>query len=299
MKIPLKILMVLTLLTGCGDRTNIKVIGQITDEETGEPINNADISASCWYHHNIDDASLDRKTVKTDNSGKFAVDFEKGYAVNLVAKAKNYEPKQISNDLNENEISFAIKLRKAKANPTLISFTDKNSLNLEDSEKDPYLRVRFQGLKSRQLDFNNVKTYGFDFSSQTTKIETANCDIWFDPEKKEGQPTILRTNKSGGLLPIFENEIKSSLLYEKDVAPKVGYTTEYKLKGNEVGFFVLCRDGKTYAKIIFDLGLIDISSPDGKGSFYKEFGRKFRYLYQPDGSTNLAYPNSDIDPENI
>ena len=174
MKFALKILLLLTLLTGCGDKINIKVTGQITDEATGEPINNADISASCWYHHDIDDASLDRKSAKTDNSGKFEVDFEKGYAVNLVVKAKNYEAKQISKDLNETEISFSIKLRKAKANPTLISFTDKSSLSIEDSEKDPYLRVRFQGLKSRQLDFNNAKTYGFDFSSQTTKTETLN-----------------------------------------------------------------------------------------------------------------------------
>ena len=299
MKFILPILLFFILLPGCGDKTNIEVTGKVVDEVTGRPISNADISASCWYHVNIDDASLSNDSAKTNAAGEFKINFEKGYAVNLVAKAANYDPVQVAGDLEKNVISFLIKIPRSKPNPTLISFIEKNSLNLDDDEKDPYLRVRFQGLKNRQLDFNNPTNYGFDFSTQTSKTETSNCDIWFGPEKKEGQPMTLVTNKSGGLIPIFESEVNSSLVYEKNVAPTSGYVPTYKLTGKELGFFVLCRDGKTYAKVIFDMGLIDTSSPDGKGSFYKEFGRKFRYLYQPDGSTNLSYPNNDINRDNL
>jgi hypothetical protein len=299
MKSIFKILFVLTLFSGCGDKSNIKVTGQITDEETGSPIPNADIYASCWYHHNIDDASLDKKNIKTDSLGHFEVNFDKGYSVHLISKSPNYEPNQVSNDLKENQIFITIKLKKAKANPTLISFTENSIINIENSDKDPFLRVRIQGLKNNQLDFNNIKTYGFDFSDQTVKTDISICDIWFGREKKEGRPTTLLTNPSGGLIPIFEKEIKSSLLYEKNIAPTSGYKSAYKLTGDEVGFFVLCKDGKTYAKIILDRSLIDISSPDGQGSFYKEYGQRFRYLYQPNGSTNLTYPLTDIDPENI
>ena len=72
-----------------------------------------------------------------------------------------------------------------------------------------------------------------------------------------------------------------------------------KLTGSEEGFFVRCRDSKTYGKIILEKSAIDISAPDGQGSRYKEFGKNFSCLYQPNGTTDLTYSQTDIDLENF
>lgn len=89
------------------------------------------------------------------------------------------------------------------------------------------------------------------------------------------------------------------MLYEKTKAPKSGYFSTYRLTGDEAGFFVLCRDGKSYGKIILEQSEIDLSSPDGKGSFYKEFGVNFSSLYQTNGSNDLSYRVYDIDLEDF
>ena len=287
-----------SILTSCKNKTDIIVTGQVTDE-AGNPISNAEVRVSCWYNHDIYDTSLDKNTTKTDNKGNFQVTFEKGYNVYIAVKSKDYEPMTASRDLAESEINIPIKLRKSKTNPTIIALTTTDLVEIETTEKSPYLRIRIQGLDNNNLDFNNIKTFGFDFSTLTTNTDVTQCDFWFKIEKKEGQPKILQTNKNGGLIPILDSEIKSSLLYEKNVAPTNGYKSEYKLNGNEAGFFVLCKDGKTYAKIILDKSLIDISSPDGQGSFYKEFGQRFRYLYQPNGTADLSNPYTDIDLESL
>jgi hypothetical protein len=61
----------------------------------------------------------------------------------------------------------------------------------------------------------------------------------------------------------------------------------------------LCHDGKTYGKIIWEKSSVDISRPDGQGSFYKGFGENFSCLYQPNGTTDLSYSTPGIDLENL
>ena len=189
-------------------------------------------------------------------------------------------------------------MKKSEPNATLVSLLNTDNVALEITDNIPFLRIRiYAHSNGKDLDFDNVETYGFDFKTLKTTTDTLSADLWFKIEKKEEQPTTILTCKSGGIIPITVNQVKSSLLHEKNIAPTYGYMTTYKLFGNEEGFFVLCRDGKTYGKVILEKSAIDISSPDGKGSYYKEFGKRFSCLYQPNGSTDLTYPYSDIDLE--
>jgi len=71
---------------------------------------------------------------------------------------------------------------------------------------------------------------------------------------------------------------------------------EYEFKGNEEGFFVMCRDGKTFGKIIFEKSLISKGGVDGD---YVDRGRYFSCLYQPNGTTDLSYSPQDIDLESF
>ncbi len=281
----------LTLLASCQDYKNISVVGQVVDETTGKPIPKAEVVALCWYNYGLDDATFIKQTLVTDEKGNYKASFEKGYQIDVASKAHGFIANRSYNELKANKIQVDLKLARIKENPTLIKYLSIDHFELDATDKMPFLRIRFHSGK--------VETYGFDFSSQRTSTDTSKCDIWFKPAIKEEQPKIIVANKNGGLIPVYSDDIKSSFFYEKSSAPTTGYVREYNLKGNEEGFFVLCRDGKTYGKIIFEKSEIDISSPDGRGSFYKEFGKNFSCLYQPNGTTDLSYSTPDIDLENF
>lgn len=283
----------LTLLASCQDNNykNISVAGQIVDEETGKPIPKAEVVVLCWYNYGLDDATFKKHTLVTDEKGNYKTTCDKGYQLDVASKAQGFIANRSYNELKDNKIQVDLKLARVKENPTLIKYLSIDHVELDATEKTPFLRIRIHSGK--------VETFGFDLRIQRTSNDTSKCDIWFKPDNKEEQPNTIIGNKGGGIIPVYSNEINSSFLYEKSVAPTTGYLHEYKLKGNEEGFFVLCRDGKTYGKIIFEESAIDVSSPDGKGSFYKEFGKNFSCLYQPNGTTDLSYSTADMDLENF
>ena len=290
----------MSTLVSCQDKSNIIVTGQITDEITGKPISNAEVLVLCWYMRSIEDASFDKKTLKTDNEGKYQAKFKKGYQVDVASKSIDYLPSREYNELKDNKIIVNLKLIKKKENPTLITLLNTDKVMLDINEDFPFMRVRIPAYKDRNdLDFKSAITFGFDCKSLKTNSDTSNTDLWFKIINKEEQPTTILTSEKGGIIPILNNEIKSSLLYEKTIAPTTGYLSEYKLNGSEEGFFVRCRDGKTFAKIILEKSAIDISSPDGNGSFYKEFGKNISCLYQPNGTTDLTYSLNNIELENF
>jgi len=294
------LLIALTTLASCQDRKNIEVAGQVIDETTGKPIPNAEVVVLCWYNHNIDDASFHKQTLTTDNEGRYQIKFDKGHQVDVASKASGYQPNRSYNGLKVNKIEVNLKLIKKKNNPTLVTLLNTDKVMLDSNEEFPFMRVRIPAAKNgKGLDFKNAITFGFDFKTLKTNSDTTQTDIWFKIENKEGQPTTIATSVKGGLIPILDSEIKSSLLYEITIAQTTGYLTNYNLTGSEAGFFICCRDGKTYGKIILEKSAIDISSPDGKGSYYNEFGKNFSCLYQPNGTTDLTYSQTDIDLEDF
>jgi hypothetical protein len=285
------LLTTMTLLTSCQDRSHIAVTGQITDESSGKPIPEAEVVVLCWYMHNIDDASFKKQTLKTDKNGNYRVTFDKGHQVDVASQARDFLPNRKYNKLEKSEITVDLKLKKSQENSTLVSFLNTDIIMIETTEKTPFLRHRIQN--------NKITTYGFDFTSLTTKTDTAQCDLWFKVEKSEKQPTTIVTNRNGGIIPILSGDIESSLLYEKVSAPTTGYKPDYTLKGDEEGFFIKYRDGKTYAKIILEKATMDVGSPMGQGTYYKELGRYFSYLYQPNGTTDLSYSTTQINLEDF
>ncbi|MEO6728784.1 MAG: hypothetical protein ABIM99_02570 [Candidatus Dojkabacteria bacterium] len=293
-------LIFVTLLSSCQDRHNISVTGQIVDEATGQPISKAEVAVLCWYMSSIDDASFIKKIIFTDEKGNYKATFDKGHQIDVASKANGYNANRKYNKLSNNTIQVNLKLTKAVENLTLIKYLSIDNFLSTEEDKRPFLRVRIHSDdSSKNLDFKKAETFGFDFQTLRTISDTTNCDFWFKFINKEEQPTVLIANKGGGVIPVYSNEIKTSFFYEKAFAPTTGYLKEYKLKGNEEGFFVLSRDGKNYGKIIFEKAAIDASSPDGKGGFYKDFGKNFSCLYQPSGTNNLSYSTPNIDLENF
>ena len=175
--------------------------------------------------------------------------------------------------------------------------TDINSF--EDTDNVPSIRVRIYSKTDNTLDLNNMETYGFDLKTFSTKSDTTECDFWFKIERKEIQPSIIQTNLNGGIIPVYIEDINSTFLFERMTAPTTGYRQQYTLKGNEEGFFILARDGKTFGKLILEKSIINKSSPYEKGGYYKEYVRQFTCLYQPNGTTDLSYSQSNINLEDF
>ena len=126
-----------------------------------------------------------------------------------------------------------------------------------------------------------------------------NCDFWFKLPNIVSQPSIISAHKNGGMIEIREKEIKSSILYEKFIAPENGYRSELTLSKETIGFFLKCKDGKSFAKIFFEKSEIDVNIPDGEGGRYSEYGKAFNCLYQPNGTHDLSFPLKQINLENF
>lgn len=275
--------------------SNISVGGKISDKETGQPIANAEVVVLCWYYHSFDDASFISKAVKTDSKGNYKAKFKKGYEVDVASKSSGYYPNRKYNELKNNEIILDLSLGKNIETPDLKFVLNSESDLLDLNSNTPFLRVRFQ--KNQNEENIDIQTFGFDMNKMQTTLDLKNADFWFKIENSEKQPNTIFTNKMCGIIPIKYKDFESSLLYEKNAAPINGYVTEYELSKDDKGFFVRSRDGNTYGKVIFENSEIDSSTPDGKGGFYKDYGKNFTCLYQPNGTTNLAYQYVDFDLE--
>lgn len=195
---------------------DIVVTGQVIDEKTGNPIPNAEVLVLCWYMNSIDDASFNKQNLTTDRNGYYKAFFEKGHQIDVASKAKGYKPFRSFNEIDNNRINVTLKLAKQKINPTLKTLLTIDEL-LYGSEEDPtFLRVRVNGNKeSKSLDFRTVKTFGFDLKTQTINSDTLQTDLWFRTIKREEQPTTIATPQNGGLIPILDKEVKSSLFLKK------------------------------------------------------------------------------------
>lgn len=242
-----------------------------------------------------------KKTVFTDANGYYSASFARGHEINIASKANGFIAKRrYCGELQNNTIEINLELDRLKKNPKLVKYSIENSIEFDTTDKAPFLRIRIHSAKgSKLLDLKNIKTFGFDFHSQKMTSDTLNCDIWYKVINKAQQPTVIVANRTGGIIPVYSSEIESSFAYEKIIAPTRGYVYECKLKGNEEGFFVRCRDGKSYGKIIFEKSEIDSGRSDDKGGWYKDLGKYFSYLYQPNGTTDLSFSTPEIDLEDF
>lgn len=261
--------------------------GQIINAETGVPIHGAQVVALCWYMTGIDDADFKKQTSRTDQNGNYQFSFDKGHQVDIAARANGFYPNRWYSKLADNSLKVDIKLDYAKENPTLRAFLDSGG-------QDKGLRVRFYGDSADGLKSDSVQTLGFDFSSFQITSDTTNCDIWFAPLSEKGHTSVIVSNSKGGIIPVKE---VNNFLFDLPTAPETGYTGRHRLIGNEQGFFVLCRDGKTYGKIVFLSMSVESNFSDGNGGRYIEYGKPFHALYQPTGSRDLSYYVPDLDLE--
>lgn len=121
------------------------------------------------------------------------------------------------------------------------------------------------------------KYNGIDCLNGVNTPSIDSFDICIDRNSELRYPKILITSERGGIMPIPRNA------NEINKAPTEGYVKKIQLKGNEQGFFIKCRDGKTYARLLIFSLEYDRSSPYADGHF-KDYGIMFNVVLQTEGS---------------
>ena len=111
----IKVLFVfLPLLFGCdGNYREVVISGQVTDSVTGEFIAGSEINITCWvYDTKIWESIKVIKDTLSDANGNFSLPFEKGEAIDVEVRHKNYQPFKYSRTLDRSINRIELKLKK-------------------------------------------------------------------------------------------------------------------------------------------------------------------------------------------
>jgi hypothetical protein len=239
----------------------IEVKGIILDSQTGKAIPNARVTLLCWRNVRFDEETYEKVDTITDSSGVFKVRFKEGFKVDVGSIATNYHPSVLEiKDIN-NASKIQLKLHPNNASGLLKQW-GQLAVFVREYETEPSLPKSFHGINL--LEGTNTQ------SSDSMDVGIMQfADIKY--------PKILVTSFKGGIIPFFENS-KSAI----SKAPEDGYVTKYELQGNEGGFFVRCRDGRTYARLIIFSVQYDRTTQYRNG-FFRDYGIMFNADLQTQG----------------
>jgi hypothetical protein len=285
-----KLLLFLWFFGYSSDIEDITVSGRITDLKTGTPVANANIIVVSIGTRGPDYLQSFEKDKITGSNGEYSVHFDVGHEVILAADIPGYYPVRKAMRLNDNHTPVLnLEIEKLEPADTLIW-----SKLYSRSMEDPRVGYRFYyDTAVKPITYDSIVVKAFDLIKSKSTTDTTDADIWCRIPDTLDQPHVLVAAPEGGIIPVFDDEIRGSFMYEKRQAPKYGYVKEYTAKGNEIGYFIRCRDGKTYAKILERY--VDFDTI-GNGSI--EYDIYFEYLYQPNGTRNFRY-NSRPERHNL
>lgn len=268
----------LSILISCNSEIrDIKIRGVIQDRETSNGIPYANVTALCWKNVHWDDVDYVKKEMVADSLGNFTFEFEKGFKVDIAGIANNYYP--IAKEFKLSNKNQHIHLKLPPSNDTSTS-------------------IYYQGIILSIRNYaksNKSEFWGIKFNKSGIYATKNEPDIWIE-QTGSTFPDLLKTgNLVEGVIPINNTDVNGSLLFDKNIAPIDGYIKEYKLGGNEAGFFVKLSANKGFAKIVLEKIKIKNSIPVDN-QYYDEKGIAINVVYQPNGSRDLSIiPNVDLE----
>jgi hypothetical protein len=250
-------------LFSCTDNraTKQEVQGVVLDNQTGKPIPKAQITILSWRKVRYDEDTYDKIDTVADENGKFQLTFTNSYKIDLGSVAPNYQP--IAKEISSPKLSNTVEL-KLKRSP--------NQALAKDMGELAVFTRNYHLNDNRQTEY-----YGIDILNGVNRKPVDSIDVGIEKDKSANYPNVLIANKKGGIFPFFKN---SNI--DPNKAPTTGYVKKYQLTGNEQGFFILCRDGRTYSRLMISSLEYDRSTPY-KNGFYKDYGIMFKVLMQPSG----------------
>jgi hypothetical protein len=205
--------------------TNIVAKGIVLDSASGQPIPAAKVTLLCWRRMNYGEETYDKVDTITDKQGRFGAEFSEGFKLEVGSIASGYHP-----------VIQAIKDLSKTSNIRLLLKVNSASGELKDLGE---LGIFTRTYKTK--DAKPVEYYGIDIlNGKNTRFHDS-IDIAIS-DVESGQSQLLTSSEKGGLIPIFDST-------DTETAPLNGYMKKYKLNGTENGFFVRCRDGKSYSRL--------------------------------------------------
>ena len=233
------------------------VSGVILSESTGKPIPNARVTLLCWHKVGSDEEDYNKIDTVADTTGEFKVLIPSSFKIDIGSIATNYYPtkKEIQNVDSVSSITLSLVQNNSKE-PS----KDMGRLNAYNREYSPDLSI-------------SKENYGLNLLAGNSTTRKDSIDIGVELAPNGTYPKVLIAHNNAGIIPITSNTM--------NVAPEDGYLSKYELQGNEKGFFIKCRNGTSYARLML-ISKYDASVPY-KGSFYKDYGLMFGITMQPNG----------------
>jgi hypothetical protein len=267
MKRNISLLIIIAIMgfTSCNDSNDIAkdvlVKGIISDSITGNPIPDARVTLLGWRSVG-EEETYDKIDTTTNNEGRFAAKFEEAFKVDIGSVAPNYHPavKEIKDLSNASNIDLKLSRNKATG---VLKDLGQMAVFARDYDISPSTSRTYHGINL----LNGTNTQSFD-----------SIDVGIEKYSGTDYPKTLITSEAGGVVPIF-NKSKDAIIR----APETGYVNRYELNGKEKGFFVRCRDGRTYARLMIFSPEYDRSSQYKNGSV-KNYGIMFNVELQTEGS---------------
>lgn len=283
------IILVLVIISSACSREfyNINWQGVIVDGVTNKPIPHVVIRATAHYQDNIDHSAESNKSFQSDISGYFQGHFDKAYHLSYDIEAYGYMSVLSRKNLKRNTSLDTIRLQPEISQSNLFI----SLLSEQNFENQPYLRSRtITQLEGRKKN-NSIEVVGFDFINQKHSTYPDSMDLKITIRNHQtSSPSIhIYSFDKGGVYPIFLDEINESFFLEMENAPTEGYYTSYKTSGKEVGFFIRCRDGRHYVKLLPDNHICTLSYCTPTDSI-KETGLRMNYLLQRDTIYPTLFP---------
>lgn len=236
---------------------DVLVKGVVVDSITGNPIANARVTLLGWRRVG-EEETYDKIDTTTNNEGRFEGKFEEAFKVDIGSVASNYHP--AATEIKDLSSPSNIELKLSRNTATgVLKDLGQIAVFVRDCDLSSPMSRTYHGINL----LNGTNTQSLD-----------SMDIGFEKYSGASYPKILIASDKGGIVPIF-NKSKDAIVK----APETGYVNRYELNGKEKGFFIKCRDGKTYARLIIFSPEYDRSSPYKNGSV-KDYGIMFNVEVQ-------------------
>ena len=281
------VLVITVLISGCAKEVyNVTWKGVVADEITGRPVAHAQIVAAATYQKNIDETEEINQFSLCDEYGRFKLAFPRAFGLTVRVSAPGYLSGVQYKMVKKPALSDTLFISPHPFNASLI--VRKMDLSVFSPEI-PFVReIYFQD--DSQARGKNPLRWGFDFLSGRNTLSLDSADIWVEVNEQSGK-IVLNASSKGGVFPVVEGSSEEFLMGFTR-APETGYRKNYVLKGDEAGFFVLCRNGVNIAKMIPENKICILSYTNSQGQKIREQGIRFNYLFQPDLKNRLSFPVS-------
>ena len=285
----LGVLILVFLSFSCSKESyNIIWNGVILDSETHQPVPFTSIQTKALYQSNIDQSKAEEQHLFSDANGEFFCSFEKAYRVNILVEPTRHQTFNESYFISKNKLPDTIYLHRSDNNIDLLMSIDEKGFH----STAPFISQQTIYTSGKRKSGIETRKKGFDFINQQSDLNQ--FDIALNIKKQQNNYEIeLFATREGGILPVYSHQISESFFLEIENAPLHGYQKNYRINGNEAGYFVKCRDGKHFAKVIFKPELYKLNITSRQDSIV-EMGIKFNYILQNDSTSYSYFPVIDI-----